>query len=32
VGQQLPPPPPLYPDILGSTVHPSFSGANAPCK
>jgi hypothetical protein len=32
VGQQLPPPPPLYPDILGSTVHPRFSGAGAKCK
>jgi hypothetical protein len=26
VGQQLPPPPPLYPDILDSTVFPTFSG------
>jgi hypothetical protein len=32
VGQQLPPPPPLYPDILGTTVLPLFSGANSPCK
>lgn len=32
VGQQLPPPPPLYPDILGSTVHPRFSGRGAKCK
>jgi hypothetical protein len=31
VGQQLPPPPPLYPDILGSTVHPVFSGRKAKC-
>lgn len=31
VGQELPPPPPLYPDILGSTVSPRFSGANAQC-
>lgn len=31
VGQQLPPPPPLYPDILGSTVHPTFSGKGAKC-
>lgn len=26
VGQQLPPPPPLYPDILNSTVSPVFQG------
>lgn len=32
VGQQLPPPPPLYPDILGSTVTPSFSGQRAQCE
>ncbi len=32
VGQQLPPPPPLYPDILGSTVHPRFSGRGAKCN
>jgi hypothetical protein len=32
VGQELPPPPPLYPDILGSTVTPRFSGANAQCE
>ncbi|MFO0571215.1 MAG: TonB C-terminal domain-containing protein [Polyangiaceae bacterium] len=32
VGQQLPPPPPLYPDILGSTVHPTFSGKGAKCE
>jgi hypothetical protein len=25
-GQQLPPPPPLYPDILGQTVSPRFQG------
>lgn len=31
-GQQLPPPPPLYPDILGSTVSPVFSGARAKCE
>lgn len=31
VGQQLPPPPPLYPDILGGTVSPVFSGAGAKC-
>jgi hypothetical protein len=32
VGQQLPPPPPLYPDILGSTVPVTFSGRNSPCE
>ncbi|HEY6728010.1 MAG TPA: TonB C-terminal domain-containing protein [Polyangiaceae bacterium] len=32
VGQQLPPPPPLYPDILGATVSPVFSGAGAKCE
>jgi hypothetical protein len=26
VGQQLPPPPPLYPDILNSNVRPVFAG------
>lgn len=26
VGQQLPPPPPLYPDILNSNVRPTFQG------
>lgn len=26
IGQELPPPPPLYPDILGQTVHPRFQG------
>lgn len=31
VGQQLPPPPPLYPDLLGSTVHPTFSGKGTKC-
>jgi hypothetical protein len=31
VGQQLPPPPPLYPGILGSTVQPTFSGRGAKC-
>jgi hypothetical protein len=30
-GQQLPPPPPLYPDILGSTVYPVFSGRKSQC-
>lgn len=32
VGQQLPPPPPLYPDILGSSIHPTFSGRGAKCE
>ena len=32
VGQQLPPPPPLYPDILGSTVTPVFSGRGVKCE
>jgi hypothetical protein len=31
VGQQLPPPPPLYPDVLGSSVQPTFSGRGAKC-
>lgn len=31
-GQELPPPPPLYPDILNSSVNPTFSGANAACQ
>ncbi len=31
MGQELPPPPPLYPDILGSTVSPILSGQGA-CK
>ena len=32
VGQQLPPPPPLYPDLSpGTIVTPLFSGKNAPC-
>lgn len=31
IGQELPPPPPLYPDILGSAVHPRLSGAGARC-
>lgn len=32
IGQELPPPPPLYPDILGATVSPRFSGRDSPCK
>ncbi len=31
-GSQLPPPPPLYPDILGSTVSTAFRGNRADCK
>jgi hypothetical protein len=31
-GQQLPPPPPLYPDILGTTVYPRLSGAGVNCN
>jgi len=32
VGQELPPPPPLYPDLKPSSVlTPTFSGKNAPC-
>lgn len=26
IGQQLPPPPPLYPDLLNTSVHPVFQG------
>lgn len=32
VGEQLPPPPPLYPDILGTTLSPRLSGQWAPCE
>jgi hypothetical protein len=32
MGQELPPPPPLYPDILQQTVRPVFSGRNAQCE
>jgi len=32
IGQQLPPPPPLYPDILETTVYPRLSGARAKCE
>jgi hypothetical protein len=32
VGAELPPPPPLYPDILGSVVSPVFSGHAAKCE
>jgi hypothetical protein len=31
IGAELPPPPPLYPDILGSVVQPTFSGKAAKC-
>lgn len=31
IGQELPPPPPLYPDILESSVFPQLSGAGARC-
>ncbi len=31
VGQQLPPPPPLYPDLLESVVYPRLSGAGVSC-
>jgi hypothetical protein len=32
VGAELPPPPPLYPDILGTVVSPVFSGQAAKCE
>jgi hypothetical protein len=32
IGAELPPPPPLYPDILGSVVRPTFSGRAAKCE
>jgi hypothetical protein len=32
VGQQLPPPPKLYPDILGTTQSVTFTGTRAPCE
>ena len=32
VGQQVPPPPPNYPDILDAVVHPTFQGKNDKCK
>ena len=32
VGQVLPPPPPLYPDLSpGATIHPTLYGMNAQC-
>jgi hypothetical protein len=32
VGQQVPPPPPNYPEILGSVANPTFLGKNDKCK
>lgn len=32
VGETLPPPPPLYPDILESVLLPRYSGSNAQCE
>jgi outer membrane biosynthesis protein TonB len=32
IGQQVPPPPPNYPDILDAVVHPTFQGKNEQCK
>jgi hypothetical protein len=32
VGAELPPPPPLYPDILGSVIRTRFVGRDADCK
>jgi hypothetical protein len=32
IGAELPPPPPLYPDIIGTSVTPRFSGAAAKCE
>jgi hypothetical protein len=31
IGEELPPPPPLYPDIVGTSVFPRFSGGSAQC-
>ncbi len=31
VGQKLPPPPPLYPEILGQVVYPRLSGSGVSC-
>jgi hypothetical protein len=31
VGEELPPPPPLYPDILSTTISVRFSGRDASC-
>jgi hypothetical protein len=32
VGSELPPPPPLYPEILPPTLSPRFSGKDSDCK
>lgn len=32
VGEQLPPPPPLYPDILQSSISTRYSGNNVKCE
>lgn len=32
VGAELPPPPPLYPDILGSSISTRFVGRDSECK
>lgn len=32
MGQELPPPPPLYPDIVQQVVRPVFSGREATCE
>jgi len=32
VGAELPPPPPLYPDILGSSISVTFAGRDDECK
>jgi len=32
IGQKVPPPPPNYPDILDSVVHPTFQGKNEKCQ
>jgi hypothetical protein len=32
VGQTVPPPPPNYPDLLETVVHPTFQGKNEKCK
>jgi hypothetical protein len=32
VGQQLPPPPPLYPDILPPVLSPRYSGSSTQCE
>jgi len=32
VGEQLPPPPPLYPDLQPGTITPTYSGSNLKCE